>query len=122
MFNFIIQILIQAIIMVPFYSLLFYLFLKIVKVNEQLWKRAFMLGAVAHAAIVVCSLVLRFIPVPYLNLGVAVMLIAYFLTRVLIIDAGKAVLAAFLVVVLGQLMAGFFITAVLKAMVSSTSL
>jgi len=106
--------------MIPFYVLLYYVFLRVVKVKEQIWKRAFILWVASQIVIVACSLVLGFVSIPYLSLGVAILIIAYILTKLLIIDSGKAVLASFLVVVFGQITAGIVLTTIFKTMVNST--
>ncbi|MDH5777677.1 MAG: hypothetical protein OEZ33_05665 [Gammaproteobacteria bacterium] len=94
--------LLQGVVYVPLYTVLFCHFLKYLKVSSHLWKRSLLLAIVTYILITLLGSVFSTFSHVWIGQFIGALMIAYLLTQLLVVPYLNAVLAAMLIVVIGQ--------------------
>ncbi|MDH5446875.1 MAG: hypothetical protein OEY52_15105 [Gammaproteobacteria bacterium] len=93
--------LLQGIVYVPLYAVLFSHFLKYVNVQEKVWQRSFVLAIVTYSLFTVLSLAFGLFTAAWIGYVIGALMIAYVLTKLVVVPYRNAVLASVCIAVIG---------------------
>ena len=93
--------LLQGLLYVPLYALLFCHFLKYAKVTDRVWKRSFVLAALAYIMFTALNIGFGIVSAAWIGQVIGALVIAYVLTKLIIVPYRSALVAAFMIAIIG---------------------
>ena len=96
-----VQFLFQGVVYVPIYAVLFYHFLRYVNVTDKVWKRSFILATAAYCILTMLSVIFGVLSAAWIGQFIGALVIAYILTKMLIVPYYNAAAAAIMIAIIG---------------------